>query len=218
MPVRFLRFPYLIVTLSFFAFFVSHSVAKEKSALDELVSLLSASKDIQGEFVQFMVDARGTRVQETRGAFKAKKPNLFYWHTNQPLEQSIYVYKGEITVYDPDFEQASVQPINEDFSATPALLFNGDARAIADQFLVEKRGGAGDEKQFLLFPIEEGSLFEVLRVRFKGNKLSDLRISDSLGQDTTISFIQSYVNSGLTEEDFKPVLPEDVDVIRQSEM
>lgn len=191
--------------------------ASQPQALAELVELLSASKDIQGSFVQFMVDARGTRVQETRGEFKAKKPDLFYWETKAPLPQQIYVYDGEVTIYDPDLEQASVQILGDDLAATPALLFNGDAEGLASQFTVEKRQDDTTEQQFLLFPIAEGSLFEVLRVRFKGGKLSDLRIADSLGQDTTISFISTYINSGLTKEDFKPLLPEGVDVIRQGE-
>lgn len=193
------------------------ALSEERLALDKLVGLLASSQDIQGDFVQFMVDSKGTRVQETKGSFKAKKPDYFYWETKAPLAQQIFVYDGEITVYDPDLEQASVQILGDDFSATPALLFNGDAQGIAREFIVEERSGSEGEEQFLLFPIEDGSLFEVLRVRFKANKLSDLRISDSLGQDTTISFIQTYVDSGLKPSDFKPVLPEGTDVIRQSD-
>lgn len=191
--------------------------SKTRTDADELSALLSASADIQGSFIQFVVDGRGTRVQETRGEFKAKKPDLFYWETKAPLAQKIYVYQGEVTVYDPDLEQASVQLLGDDLSATPAMLFNGDAALIANNFIVEKRDGEGDEAQFLLFPSSEGSLFEVLRVRFKGTTLSDLRITDSLGQDTTVSFISTFVNSGLTEKDFKPDLPEGTDVIRQGE-
>lgn len=197
--------------------FSSDVFSDERLALDKLVDLLSSSRDIQGDFVQFMVDSKGTRVQETKGSFKAKKPDYFYWETKAPLAQQIFVYDGEITVYDPDLEQASVQVLGDDFSATPALLFNGDAQGIAREFIVEERAGSEGEAQFLLFPIEDGSLFEVLRVRFKGSELSDLRISDSLGQDTTISFIQTYVNSGLKPSDFQPVLPEGTDVIRQSD-
>ena len=195
----------------------SFSFAESRVALDNLVDLLAASTDIQGEFVQFMVDSKGTRVQDTKGSFKAKKPGYFYWETSAPLAQKIFVYDGEVTVYDPDLEQASVQVLGDDFAATPALLFNGNKEGIAREFIVEERASEDDEKQFLLFPIEDGSLFEVLRVRFKGGKISDLRISDSLGQDTTISFIQTYINSGLEPEDFKPVFPEGTDVIRQTD-
>ena len=195
----------------------SFSLAESRLALDNLVDLLAASEDIQGDFVQFMVDSRGTRVQETKGLFKAKKPDYFYWETRAPLAQKIFVYAGEVTVYDPDLEQASVQILGDDFAATPALLFNGNKEGIAREFIVEERASEDEEKQFLLFPIEDGSLFEVLRVRFKGGKISDLRISDSLGQDTTISFIQTYVNSGLKPSDFKPELPEGTDIIRQTD-
>ena len=194
-----------------------------KHALGQLGKLLGGAQDMRGEFVQFMVDGRGTRVQETRGEFKAKKPDHFYWATKAPLEQEIYVSGGLVTVYDPDLEQATIQNLGEDLANTPALLFNGDAESIARNFIVEQRktptepnSDSSQEQQFLLFPIEDGSLFEVLRVRFSAGKISDLRISDSLGQDTTVSFIHTEINSGLSAADFEASLPEGTDIIRQN--
>jgi outer membrane lipoprotein carrier protein len=41
-----------------------------------------------------------------------------------------------------------------------------------------------------------------------------MRISDSLGQDTTVSFDSVQVNRDIPVEEFKAVLPEGTDVIR----
>jgi outer membrane lipoprotein carrier protein len=189
----------------------------DQSALTKLVELLSPVLDIEGQFVQFMVDSRGTRVQEVRGDFKAKRPDYFFWRTSQPLEQVIYVFGDEVTVYDPDLEQASVQKIGEQLKATPAVLFSGNAKDIAALFSVEHISIDENVDQFLLYPKQNDSLFELLRVRFTAGRLSDMRISDSLGQDTTVSFIQTQVNSGLSNKVFMPDLPSSVDIIRSAE-
>jgi outer membrane lipoprotein carrier protein len=190
----------------------------DQTALSKLVSLLSPVNDIEGQFVQFMVDSRGTRVQEVRGDFKAKRPDYFFWRTSQPLEQVIYVWGEEVTVYDPDLEQASIQQVGEQLKATPAVLFSGDADDIAALFVVEYIAIDEQIDQFMLYPKQKDSLFELLRVRFTAGKISDMRISDALGQDTTVSFIQTQINNGLSTQVFRPDLPSSVDIIRSADL
>lgn len=206
---------FLIFCFPFILLSISTAHAAELTALDRLVERLAPVKDIQGDFIQFVVDARGTRVQDTKGRFKAMRPDFFYWATKEPLEQEIFVADDLVTVYDPDLEQATIQAMNEDFSATPSILFNGNADELSKVFNVEFRELEEGEEQFLLFPKEKESLFELLRVRFKGGRISDMRISDSLGQDTTVSFIQTQINTGLTPDDFRADLPSETDIIRQ---
>jgi outer membrane lipoprotein carrier protein len=210
-------FTKIVVFKLFFALLLlsPQDLYAEQSALDKLVERLAPVSDIQGDFIQFVVDARGTRVQETKGRFKAMRPDFFYWATTEPLEQEIFVADDMVTVYDPDLEQATIQAMNEDFSATPSILFNGNAEELSQVFNVEHRSLEAGEDQFLLYPKQKESLFELLRVRFKGGRISDMRISDSLGQDTTVSFIQTQINTGLSAEAFQPELPEDTDIIRQ---
>ncbi len=184
------------------------------SALNSLVGRLEKIETITGSFVQYSIDQKGVRVQESKGDFKAKRPGLFYWYTSSPLEQAIYSNGETVTVYDPDLEQATVQRVNEQIKQTPAILFSGNVDEIGAQFEVDVQQFDGVTTQYVLMPKTEESLFENLRIRFEGQQLVEMRLGDSLGQETTVRFIQTQINGELSAADFEPSFPEGTDVIR----
>lgn len=192
----------------------SDIVESSESATEQLLAILSDIKTVEGSFVQFTIDQRGVKVQQSAGEFKAAKPNRFVWLTEAPLEQEIYVDGAEVVVFDPDLEQATIQILDEQLQVTPAMLFSGKAEQITQSYAIEKQKSTAEAQQFLLFPHQPDSLFEKLRIRFENGKLSYMRISDSLGQDTTVSFDSVKVNRDIPVEEFKAVLPEGTDVIR----
>ncbi len=182
--------------------------------LESLVKKLQGIETIEGSFVQYMVDQKGTRLQETKGNFKARRPGLFYWATREPLEQYIYANEDQVTIYDPDLEQATVQRVDKQIQATPAILFSGDTAAIGREFTVEQRDYETHAVQYLLTPKAEDSLFERLLIRFEGAQLVEMRLSDSLGQESTVHFIETQMNNPIPLEMFDAELPEDTDIIR----
>lgn len=186
---------------------------KVNSDLTDLIALLEKIETISGSFIQYSVDQKGTTIQESRGQFKAKRPDYFYWRTDAPLEQEIFADSNKITVYDPDLEQATVQPNEGQAQHTPAVLFSGDPALISESYLVKKQSAEGSMSQFLLTPQSPDSLFEKMRLRFEGASLTELRIRDSLGQESTISFVHTEVNSEIPASAFVPSLPEDTDII-----
>lgn len=181
--------------------------------IDALVARLNHIKSIQGSFVQFAVDQRGVSIQESRGSFKAKRPDYFYWRTDAPLEQEIYSNERFVTVFDPDLEQATIQANTRQSDQTPAVLFSGDTTRIDSLYLVEETGEGGNVAQFVLTPRSGDSLFEKLRIRFEGSQLAEMRLRDSLGQESTIRFIQTEINLELSDDVFEPKLPEGTDII-----
>lgn len=214
-----IRTPVIMFSAIMLALSGQFVVAKEKqtsdsNALASLVKQLSELDSISSSFVQYSVDQKGTRIQESRGEFKAQRPGLFYWHTDQPLEQTIYSDGQNVTVYDPDLEQATVQRMDDRVQSTPALLFSGDIAEIGNQFVVELRQMDIDYVQYLLMPKTKDSLFERLLVRFEGKILSEMRLTDALGQESTVSFIQMQVNPDLPANTFVPDIPPGTDVIR----
>ena len=144
----------------------------------------------------------------------ADRGGKFFWHTFEPLEQIVVSDGLEVTVYDPDLEQATVQAVGAQLQATPAILFSGDTQKIGELFEVEVRRFEPAFRQFLLIPKSSEGLFERLQVRFNGNNIGELRITDALGQESTMSFIQTQVNLELPKDAFSIKLPEGTDVIR----
>jgi outer membrane lipoprotein carrier protein len=188
--------------------------AKNETALTQLVEMLSKIKTFSGTFVQYAVDQKGARIQESRGELKADRAGLFYWHTTEPLEQTVVSNGLEVTVYDPDLEQATIQAVGQQAHTTPAILFSGDTASIGESFHVEIKTQVGQSVQYALKPINTESLFERLVVRFEGDNLQELRITDALGQESTMSFIQTQINLIFPANTFEINLPEGTDIIR----
>lgn len=191
------------------------SVSSADEATKLLIQQLEKLQSIEANFVQYVVDKAGTSVQESRGVLKAKRPGLFYWHTEPPLEQVIVSDGHNVIVYDPDLEQATVQRVTEQLSNTPALLFSGDVKKLGESFLVHHKQWDNTVNQYVLMPRGADSLFESLRLRFDKGILVEMRLTDSLGQKSTIGFNDAKVNSGLTDKAFEFVIPEGTDVIRE---
>jgi outer membrane lipoprotein carrier protein len=217
----FLRFQCL---MSKFAVIISLSVLSlQVSAATEQASTLGLSKLVErlgkintfsGAFVQESVDPKGRRIQESKGELKAQRPGLFYWHTKEPLEQVVYSNATHVTVYDPDLEQATIQKVSAQSKTTPAILFSGDVDRIGELFDVEYREVSATVAQFILTPKTKDSLFERLKIRFEGQHLKAMHLSDALGQVSSLSFIYSEVNLVFPDDTFVPNLPEGIDIIR----
>lgn len=194
-------------------------VVTDAAALQSLVTRLEKIHSVTGVFVQHSLDQKGVRSQQSKGEFKAQRPGKFYWHTDAPLEQTVYSDGVTVTVYDPDLEQATVQPASKEIENTPAILFSGDMATIGRTFRVEERRW-GDEAelavvQYVLFPLASDSLYSQLRVRFENEILNEMRLLDSLGQQNTISFDDVVLNPYLPESVFIPTFPENTDIIRE---
>lgn len=191
--------------------FTSHADEATESLIEQLEKLQS----IEAHFVQYVVDKAGTSVQESRGVLKAKRPGLFYWHTEPPLEQVIVSDGQNVIVYDPDLEQATVQPVTQQLSNTPALLFSGDVKKLGESYMVHHKHWDKTINQYVLMPKGADSLFESLRLRFDNDILVEMRLTDSLGQKSTIGFNEAKINSGITDQQFEFIIPEGTDVIRE---
>lgn len=201
-----------IIILSIISF--SSMVIADEATLS-LIKRLEKLQSIEANFVQYVVDKAGTEVQESRGVLKAKRPGLFYWHTEPPLEQVIVSDGKSVIVYDPDLEQATVQQVTAQLSSTPALLFSGDVKSLGESYMVHHKQWDKTINQYVLMPKSEESLFESLRLRFDNDVLVEMRLSDSLGQKSTIAFNDAKINTGLMDDAFEFIIPEGTDIIRE---
>lgn len=187
---------------------------KEAKDLHQLVKKLEKIQSISGEFVQISIDQKGVLIQESRGEFKAQRPGQFYWYTKEPLEQGIYANGAQVAIYDPDLEQATIQKASDEIQKTPAVLFSGDVDQIGQNFDVEMRKFDDVVTQFILVPKSNESLFERMKIKFEGGHVSEMNLSDSLGQTNTVSFIHTQINETFPESAFSPEFPEGTDIIR----
>jgi len=210
---RFGSLPALLV-LCLFPAAVVNAQQSIDSAASELAGLLQSYQSFAASFVQIVVNENGGQVQESRGQLKAKRPGLFYWETTSPHSQFIASDGRHVEVYDPDLEQVTVHKLDDRVATTPALLLSGEVENLDESYRISGRILGGKTREFTLEPRAEDSLFVSLRLTFHGDELQEMRMQDSLGQLSVLSFQDIRVNGAVPDTAFSLEYPDTVDVIR----
>ncbi len=190
------------------------AVASEDVAVQRLTQLLSQAQTITARFSQLTLDGSGTQLQETAGELALKRPGLFRWHTDEPMEQLLVSNGEKVWLYDPDLEQVTIQTLDQRLTHTPALLLSGDVSKISENFEISHKEG-GSVVDFILKPKAKDSLFDSLRLSFRGGVLNDMQLIDSIGQRTNILFLNVQMNQPLADSQFSFEIPEGADVIQE---
>ena len=194
--------------------FSSLSAHADADSVKRLGQLLGQSDTITARFSQLTLDGSGTQLQETAGEMSVKRPGLFYWHTDAPQEQTMISDGQKVTLWDPDLEQVTIKKLDQRLTQTPALLLSGDVSKISDSFDITSKQ-AGDVMDFTLKPKTKDTLFDSLRLSFRGGKINDMQLIDSVGQRTNILFNGVVVNQPIPASKFKFDIPKGADVIQE---
>lgn len=181
-----------------------------------LNDLLANSSSITAQFEQVTVDASGSRVQESTGRLVVQRPDRFRWQVATPFPQLVISDGNSVSIYDPDLEQLTVQPLDPRAGATPALILSGDIDAIARDFDVKEIRREGAFIAFQLIPRSVDSLFESLELSFVEDHINSMKLFDSLGSNTRIDFSSVQLNQPIEPEVFVMKVPEGTDIIEDS--
>lgn len=201
----------LIATLGFASL---PALADGQASVQRLTELLGKAQTIAGRFSQLTLDGSGTQLQETAGEMLLKRPGLFRWHTDEPMEQLLVSNGEKVWLYDPDLEQVTIQNLDQRLTHTPALLLSGDVSRISENFEISHRE-AGDVVDFTLKPKAKDTLFDNLRLSFRKGVINDMQLIDSVGQRTNILFFGVKMNQPVDAGQFDFKVPEGVDVIQE---
>lgn len=190
------------------------ALADETVAVQKLTQLLNQAQTITARFSQLTLDGGGTQLQETAGQLALKRPGLFRWHTDEPMEQLLVSNGEKVWLYDPDLEQVTIQTLDQRLTHTPALLLSGDVSKISENFEISHKEG-GNVIDFILKPKSKDSLFDSLRLSFRDSVLNDMQLIDSIGQRTNILFLNVKMNEPLDDKQFSFDIPAGADVIQE---
>lgn len=188
--------------------------ADQAESVKRLTGLLQKAETLTGRFSQLSLDGSGTQLQETSGEMALKRPGQFRWHTDEPMEQLLISNGKKVWLYDPDLEQVTIQTLDQRLTHTPALLLSGDVSAISENFDVSHQQ-AGEVVDFTLKPKAKDTLFDSLRLSFRGDVINDMQMVDGVGQRTNILFQGIKLNQPLQADLFTFEIPEGADVISE---
>lgn len=182
---------------------------------ERLTRMLEPVKTYVADFDQEILDSSGQQLQEASGRMWLARPGRFRWEVDAPYEQVVVSNGDEVTLYDPDLQQATVQALDERVTHTPALLLSGSTDELTESYEVT-RSQQGTAETFTLTPRDGDTLFESLKMTFYGETLGQLQMTDSTGQRTAIEFDDAQQNVDVADSRFQLDLPEGTDVIRES--
>ena len=200
----------LLLPVLAFSSLSAHADAESVKRLGQLLG----SDTITARFSQLTLDGSGTQLQETAGEMSVKRPGLFYWHTDAPQEQLMVSDGQKVSLWDPDLEQVTIKKLDQRLTQTPALLLSGDVSKISESFDITSKQ-AGDVMDFTLKPKTKDTLFDSLRLSFRGGKINDMQLIDSVGQRTNLLFTGVKVNEPVPASKFKFDIPKGADVIQE---
>ena len=190
------------------------AMADDEVAVQRLTELLNQAQTITARFSQLTLDGSGTQLQETAGQLALKRPGLFRWHTDAPMEQLLVSNGEKVWLYDPDLQQVTIQTLDQRLTHTPALLLSGDVSKIRENFEISHKE-AGDVVDFILKPKSKDTLFDSLRLSFRNGLVNDMQLIDSVGQRTNILFTGVKANEPIPASKFKFDIPKGADVIQE---
>lgn len=188
--------------------------ADERASVQRLTEMLDKAQTITGRFSQLTMDGSGTQLQETSGDMVLKRPGLFRWNTDAPMEQLLVSNGQKVWLYDPDLQQVTIQTLDQRLTHTPALLLSGDVSKISENFQISHKE-AGDVVDFTLKPKAKDTLFDNLRLSFRKGVINDMQLIDSVGQRTNILFFGVKMNQSVDTAQFDFKIPEGADVIQE---
>lgn len=193
------------------------AVSQEEGAVRALENILAQTRTLSAEVDQLVLDQDGRELQEARVLLLMEKPAKFRWEVLDPYEE-LTVTDGEtLWLYQPDLDQVTIQPFDDDADRVPIMLLNGDAAAITEAYDVSSTNMGGDLVRFTLIPRRADRLFERLSVTFNGLVLDEMQFEDSLGQQTSMGFSEVNRNVPLEPAMFSFTPPAGIEVVDNRE-
>jgi outer membrane lipoprotein carrier protein len=187
----------------------------DNSNAAKLNALLASLDTFQADFTQVITTETGEELDKLSGQFSLKKPGKFNWQVKQPFSQVLIADGKYLWQYDADLEQAMVRDLDESLGGTPAQLLGGSLTQLQNTYKIgyEKKPSAqGEVEIFHLTPLEEGQ-FESIQLSFIQGALRNLRLVDTLGQVTLVSFSNAKFGIALDNALFILKLEEGVELV-----
>ena len=184
-------------------------------AVQALLGLLHFNA-YQAKFKQWPQSGRAGNITPSEGTVSLARPGRFRWETLTPTHQILWVSGDQLTIYDVDLMQATLQKLPPQGMFNPAVLLSATPKVLASRFIITRVHQAGLDNAFILKPKQRGGQFTAILMGFRHGQLVEMRLTNSMGEPTRFTFSGIKINPALPAGFFHPVFPKDVDIIRNA--
>lgn len=169
-------------------------------------------KAFKAAFSQVVYDARRNVIGKSAGTVLLSRPGRFRWEYTEPGNQTIVSDGTNLVVYDPDLDQASVQPVYEALGDAPITLLMG-YRPVFERFEVSRGERRAGLDWVSLAPQVKDIEFTEIKLGLDREKVVRMELFDHFEQKTAISFLDFDLDPRITDDAFRLSFPAGVDVI-----
>jgi outer membrane lipoprotein carrier protein len=186
--------------------------ASPSLAADLIADYFSGLNTFQSNFTQTVTDSNGERVQDAQGRVWMQRPGRFRWDYETPYRQLIVADGERLWTYDEDLEQATVEPVDEALSSTPAMLLSG-FKPLDEVMRWVETGSRDGKTWYRLDPKQQDSAVEEVQIAFDAGQLAVIEVRDGFGNHTRIRFSDITRNQSIDPDRFRIQLPPGTDII-----
>lgn len=186
-----------------------NTMAMAVTPAQNLASLLAKTRTLQANFTQIIYDDQNRCIDQTKGVVLVNKPNQFRWHVKTPIEQLVLSDGKKMWNYNPDLVQVVITQIDKTTGATPLAILSGSSTVLSQKFKVTQHNST-----YYLNVTERNFGFKKMVLQFSHGTITTLRLFDSAGQQTKISFSKVKLNRALKSSNFVFIAPPEVDIIQ----
>jgi outer membrane lipoprotein carrier protein len=150
-------------------------------SIEKLQAFVAQTKSARASFTQKVLDNKGQPIQAASGVLAFSRPGKFRWEYQKPYEQLIVGDGDRLWVYDTELNQVTVKKLEGSLGSSPAALLAG-SNEIEEFYNLDAKGTKGGLDWLEAFPKNEDTMFQKVRMGFKGNTLDTMELYDHLGQ------------------------------------
>ncbi len=201
-----------LTLLVFLCLSAATAFAQPANSQESVYRFFSSLKSFRADFTQHVVDSDGNPIQESQGEVWIQRPGRFRWNYQTPYKQEVVANGVELWTYDPELEQATVKPIDQVLSVTPAMLLSG-VRELREIATLNDLGERDDLHWYQVLPLKPDEAVDQVQLAFRNDSLAAIRVNDSFGNTTTIQFSGEQKNKPVPDTMFNIELPAGTDIL-----
>jgi len=183
-------------------------------SIEKLHAFIEQTRSAKSSFTQEVTDSNGSVQQQASGTVQFERPGKFRWTYDKPYEQIIVGDGKKLWIYDKELNQVTRRNLDKALGSSPAALLAGADDV--DRFFSLNAVGVKNKLDWLeVRPYDQDSLFEKVRMGFRGNMLEIMELHDHFGQKTTIKFSNLQRNPRSAPDLYTFTVPKGADLVTE---
>ena len=189
---------------------VANSIFSDPQYEEELYDVLSSHKFFSAFFEQKTTTNEVER--KIQGEIIADRSGRFKITYFDPFNEVISSDGKDIYRYDPELEQAEVQPLDDLLKETPIGLFSLETEELKKIFLLNWCKKIGSIMKCKLSPIKEVSFIREVILDIRNKLIYKLEYKDTFDQNISINFKNPSLKE-IPKHKFKFIIPKGTDIV-----